>query len=77
MDAFEHNVMLLAIGAIAGGVIWHFIHAKVAADIAALKTDVATLKAQAQAGLTAAGTAATTAATAATAALAPAKPAGS
>lgn len=72
MDAFEHNIMLLAIGAVVGAIGWHYVHAKVAADIAALKTDVSTLKAQAQAGIAAAGTAVTTAAAAVTA---PAKPA--
>lgn len=77
MDAFEHNVMLLVIGAVVGAVAWHYIHAKVAADIAALKTDVSTLKTQAQAGFTAASTAVTAATGAATAALTPAKPPGS
>jgi hypothetical protein len=72
MDAFEHNIMLLVIGAVAGGVIWHFIHAKVAADIAALQSDVSTLKGQAAAAFTAATTAIAPAAPAT-----PAKPAGS
>jgi hypothetical protein len=65
MDAFEHNVMLLVIGAIAGGVVWHFIHAKVAADIAALQSDVTTLKTQAAAAFTAATAPATPVAAAA------------
>ena len=30
---------------VAGGVIWHFVHSKVAADIATLKADVANIKA--------------------------------
>jgi hypothetical protein len=73
MDVFEHNVMLLAIGAVVGAIGWHYVHAKVAADIAALKTDVSTLKAQAQAGIAAAGTAVT--AVTGAAAATPAKPA--
>jgi hypothetical protein len=72
MDAFEHNLMLLVIGAVAGGVIWHFIHAKVAADIAALQSDVSTLKTQAASAFTALAAPAPVAAAAAT----PAKPAG-
>jgi hypothetical protein len=41
----EFNLGLIGVSAFGGAVLWHFIHTKVAADIAALKTDVANLKA--------------------------------
>ena len=40
----EANLILIAASMVAGAVIWHFVHSKVMADIAALKADVGTLK---------------------------------
>jgi hypothetical protein len=49
MNPFEVDLLLVVGGMIAGAVLWHFVHAKVAADIAALKADVENLKTSAAA----------------------------
>jgi hypothetical protein len=68
-----NTVMIVAASVVAGAVLWHLLHTKVAVEIAALKTDVAAIKTKVE-SLISIPASAMAAAPALAAAAAPAKP---